>query len=186
MQREAIKRLPSAHLALIVVALAGVVAIGWSFVRPGSPQQLPSSFTLPIKVVLQAALGYLLAIAFYELARFLNVVGGPEIGRYILKPAVVVESTLVLACTAVLVRGHTSRGLLAGLDVVLPAVVVVAVMSIAVSVATRRETTYVDRIPSESQTWFAAMILARLVACLTLIAMLGYLELQPLPNALVP
>lgn len=185
MQRQAIKRLPAAHLALMAVSLAGMAVIVWSIVDRQTGVELTLVFARTVQFGWVAADCYLTATALYSLARFLNVAGGPEFARRLIKPTIACEGVLVLASFAVLIRGYSSRGLLAGLDMLLPAVVVVAVMSIAVAMATRHESTHVDPVPSESQTWFGAMFLVRIVACVALVAILGYLELQPLPNTFV-
>lgn len=185
MQRHAINRQPAAHLALMVVSLAGVVAVIWSMLDQRSATSLPQAFSQAVHFERIAAGCYLTATALYALARFLHVAGGPEFARPLLKPMIACEGVLVLASAVILLRGYSSRGLLAGLDVLLPAIVVVAVMSIAVAMATRHESTDVNPIPNASQTWFGAMFLVRIVASVALVAILAYLELQPLPNSFV-
>lgn len=185
MQRQAIKRLPAAHLALVAVSLSAMAALVWSAIDRPAAVELPQAFARAAQIQWIAAGCYLLATAVYALTRFLHVAGGPEFARRRLRPMIACEGVLVLASAAVLLRGYSSRGLLAGLDVLLPAVVVVAVMSIAVAMATRQETTYLERAPNQSQRWFAAMFLVRIVACAVLVAVLGYLELQPLPHTYV-
>ncbi|MBX3411253.1 MAG: hypothetical protein KF708_00945 [Pirellulales bacterium] len=185
MQRHAIKRLPAAHLALVGVCLAGVVAMTWSFVEHRPATSLPAIFARAVTVEAAAAAVYLLAVGLFASLRLARVPGTAALAQRLLKPTVAVEAMLVLACTSVLIRGYSSRGLLAGLDVLLPTVIVVAVMSIAVTMATRHEAAD-DLLPEWPRgAWLWATSLVRIAACLVLLGALGFLEGQSLPNSLV-
>jgi len=177
MQRKASNRLRSAHLALALVALIAAAAVIWGAFRPDIALPLPASLRTAAWVATALALTYLLACAAEEALRYVAATSFPP---YLLWPTIAAEALLVLVAVGVLIRGPSSRGLLARLDVLLPALVVVVMLALAIAIATRRETS-ADRRGHLG----GATTLVRLLAAAALAITLLYLELQPLPNTLV-
>lgn len=177
MQREASNRLRTAHLALSLVALVAAAVVIWGALRPDIALPLPASLRTAVWVATALALTYLLACAAEELLRYVATASFPP---YMLWATMAAEGLLVLIMVGVLIRGHGSRGLLARLDILLPALIVVVMLAMAIAIATRRETSADRRGHLGSAT-----ALVRLLAAAALAATLLYLELQPLPNTLV-
>lgn len=185
MPRAIPNRLHSAHLALAFVAVAAACAIVIGVLRPPPAIGLPDNLLKATKIATLAALVYLIACFTTAFARHCDI-SATAPPRNWLWISLGSDALVVLVAVAALIRGYGSRSLLAGLDMLLPAVVVTVILSIAVSIATRQNA------PAPAGSTFVAMLLKvdvfaliGAMACVLLVLAICYLEFQPLPNTLV-